>query len=243
MPGLGKEDVITHRYLRNAGEPTYDVEERRYINVSSDLRDDVDIDALFTRFYQTNRWGSEETRSGTGSERSRMQQVVRDLSRLIRDLNIRSVLDAPCGDFNWMQDVGLAGVDYTGCDIVEELIEINCARYRRQGTTFQKLDFTVDPLPRADLILCRDAFVHFSYQRVSAALEKFCASGSKYLLTTSFVKTETNIDIHTGWWRPINLQRPPFCLPEPLDMLSDGDSDDLYKDKVLALWDLEALPC
>jgi hypothetical protein len=240
--GLGKRTSLTPRYIRNAGEPVYDVEKRRYIDVS-DLPDDADLNAVFTRIYRTNRWGSDETRSGAGSERSRMQQVITDLNKLIRDRSIRSVLDAPCGDFNWMQDVSLDGASYIGCDIVADLISANSANYGGGGArSFRVLDFTVDQVPKADLILCRDALVHFSYQHVFAALKHFHESGSKYLLTTTFPRTEQNDDIVTGWWRPINLEHPPFNLPKPLDMLPDGESDDLgYKDKILALWDLQAL--
>lgn len=231
---------MAHRYLHNAGEPAYDVEERRHINVS-DVTDDADLDALFTRFYRTNRWGSAETRSGPGSERARTEQVVRGLGKVLRDFGVRSLLDAPCGDLNWIRDVDLAGIGYTGCDIVEDLIAFNTARHGGPGMTFRKLDITVDPVPRADLILCRDALVHFSYRRMFAALANFRASGSKYLLTTTFTDTEKNSDIHTGWWRPVNLQLPPFSFPEPKEALPD-DSDHNYRDKVLALWDLQALP-
>ncbi|HEX6452655.1 MAG TPA: class I SAM-dependent methyltransferase [Trebonia sp.] len=240
MPEPGKdEDALAHRYIRNAGEPTYDVEERRHIDVP-ELCDGADIDALFTRFYQTNQWGSGETRSGPGSERARTRQVVRDLNRLIRDFGIRSMLDAPCGDFNWMRDVSLEAVDYLGCDIVEDMIAANSAKYGGWARTFKKLDITVDPMPQVDLILCRDTLVHFSYKRAFATLSNFRASGSKYFLTTTFRETEENVDIGTGWWRPINLQYPPFSFPEPKEVLLDH-SDDHYDDKVLALWDLQAL--
>lgn len=231
--------MVAHRYLHNAGEPTYDVRERRHINVS-DLTDDVDLDALFTRYYRTNQWGSAETRSGPGSERARTRQVVHGLSELIRDLGVQSLLDAPCGDLNWIRDVRLDGIEYTGCDIVEDLIEVNSAWHGGQARTFRKLDITVDPLPRADLILCRDTLVHFSYRHVFATLGNFRASGSRYLLTTSFTGTEENADIHSGWWRPVNLQLPPFSFPEPKETLAD-DSDHHYGDKILALWDLQAL--
>lgn len=231
---------LTPRYISNMGEPVYDIEMRRFIDVA-DLRDDADLNAVFTTIYRTNRWGSEETRSGAGSERSKMRQVVADLEQLIHDLGIRSVLDAPCGDFNWMQDVSLDGASYIGCDIVAELINANSAKYGGREYTFQVLDFTADQVPKADLILCRDALVHFSYQHVFAALKHFHDSGSKYLLTTSFLKTRENVDIVTGWWRPINLLEPPFSLPKPIDMVFDGESDDFYDDKFLALWDLQAL--
>lgn len=231
---------MTPRYIRNAGEPVYDVTERRYIDVAN-LPGNADLSTVFTTIYRTNRWGSDETRSGAGSERSRMKQVVADLGGLIRDLGVKSMLDAPCGDFNWMQDVDLDGVSYTGCDIVADLISANSARHGGQSRSFRVLDFTVDPVPYADLILCRDILVHFSYQHVFAALKHFHDSGSKYLLTTTFPDTRTNVDIATGWWRPVNLECPPFDLPKPLHSLADGESDDFYDDKVLALWDLQAL--
>lgn len=231
---------MSHRYIRNAGEPVYDVEERRYIDVP-DLHDDTDLKAVFTTIYRTNRWGSDETRLGTGSERARMKRVIDDIGLLIREYSIRSVLDAPCGDFNWMQDVSLDGASYIGCDIVADLINANSAQHGGPERSFRMLDFTVDAVPEADLILCRDALVHLSDGHVLKALRHFRDSGSKYLLTTTFRRTEANSSMLTGWWRPINLQRPPFRLPEPLDTLPDGESDDFYKDKVLALWDLRDL--
>jgi hypothetical protein len=218
--------------------------ERRHIDVSG-LNDGADLNTVFTAIYRTNRWGSDETRSGTGSERARTQQVTRELSRLFRELSIRSVLDIPCGDFNWMQDVSLDGVRYSGYDIVAELISTNSARHGGPRRSFDVLDFTVDPVPardlNADLILCRDALVHLSYQHIFAALKHFHDSGSRYLLTTSFLDTRANVDIGPGWWRPINMQLAPFNLPEPLRVLTDKESDDFYADKVLALWDLRAL--
>ncbi|MGX1880460.1 class I SAM-dependent methyltransferase [Streptomyces sp. NPDC055287] len=215
--------------------------ERRHIDVAQ-AHDEPALPDLFTAIYRTNRWGSGETRSGPGSEVQRMKGVITLLGELVRDLGIRSVLDAPCGDFNWMQYVDLGGASYTGGDIVAELIEDNAQRHRAAGRTFQLLDFTAERVPRVDLILCRDALVHFSYQHVIEALTRFRDSGSRFLLTTTFAHTLTNTDILTGWWRPINLRLAPFGLPEPLRVLRDDESDDFYDDKVLALWDLRQIP-
>lgn len=75
---------------------------RRYVEVS-DARDEANLHDVFTDIYRTNRWGSDETRSGPGSELLRMKRVIAQLGELNRDLGVSSVLDAPCGDFNWMQ--------------------------------------------------------------------------------------------------------------------------------------------
>jgi hypothetical protein len=128
-----------------------------------------------------------------------------------------------------------------GCDVVPDLIEANIAQHGRKRRSFMELDFTVGPVPYAQLILCRDALVHLPYQHIIAALKHFRGSGSRYLLTTTFPDTRENEDICTGWWRPVNLQLPPFSLPEPIRTLSDKESENHYPDKVLALWDLQAL--
>jgi len=234
--------------MRNPGEPRYNAETRRHEVEGADrvqgadLDDRTDLGAVFSEIFRTNQWGSAETLSGEGSERSKMKNLIDKFDHLMRDLGIKSVLDAPCGDFNWMQNINLDEIEYSGCDIVADLISINTDKYGKEGKrSFQVLDFTVESVPRADLILCRDALVHLPDRHVFKALENFCASGSKYLLTTTFPGTPENETIQAGWWRPINLQNPPFNLPCPKRCLSDADSDGEHPDKILALWNLEDL--
>lgn len=63
--------------------------------------------------------------SGSGSEITQTESFIKDLEKLLNDLEIRSLLDIPCGDLNWMQKVNLSNIDYCGADIVEELIKSN----------------------------------------------------------------------------------------------------------------------
>lgn len=72
-------------------------------------------------------------------------------------------------------------------------------------------DITVNPLPTADLILCRDCLVHLSFAHIDAALANFRASGARWLLTTTFPMIEENVDCEDGDWRALNLTLPPFC--------------------------------
>lgn len=60
------------------------------------------------------------------------------------------MLDAPCGDFNWMRFVDLGKTHYIGCDIVPEVIETNGMRYADRE--FHALDLAAEPLPNVDLI-------------------------------------------------------------------------------------------
>jgi hypothetical protein len=155
---------------------------------------------------------------------------------------VQSILDLPCGDFNWMRHVDLSTTQYIGGDIVAPIIAQNNSHYAQPGRRFERIDMLRDPLPRADLILCRDGLVHFSFADIARALAAMQKSGSVYLLVTTFMEHPRNQDMPTGGWRPLNLALPPFCFPTPLQILSDARPDGTYPDKALALYRLADLP-
>ena len=194
---------------------------------------------VFTHIYRTNAWQSAESRSGPGSTLQRCRPVIRALVDLLQALSIRSLLDAPCGDFNWMKEVPLGNVSYLGIDVVPELIERNRSLYA--GREFRCLDMTRGPLPRADMIFCRDGLVHLSFEDVHKALAVFKQSGSRYLVATTFPARSANGDIITGDWRPLNLELAPFHLPPPLRLVNDGCLIPEYTDKALAVWQLDQI--
>jgi hypothetical protein len=196
---------------------------------------------VFTTIYRNNGWQGTESVSGRGSDSIQTRGIRSQLPALLNNLGVKKMLDLPCGDFNWMAQVDLEGIEYIGADIVAGLIRRNAARHSGKGVRFRRLDLAADKLPRTDLILCRDCLVHFSLDDVFRALKNICASGSKYLLTTTFPDRTANRDIVTGAWRPLNLQVAPFSLPPPLALIVEGctEGGDAYKDKSLGLWRIE----
>ena len=211
-------------------------------------------EAVFSNIFATNTWGSTESVSGAGSELQNTAQLIRELPHLMRELRVQSMLDAPCGDFNWMQHVELNGVDYHGADIVEALVQRNAERFTTPTRQFSKRDILADALPAVDLILCRDCLFHFSHADVFKALRNFVASRSKWLLTTTFTyrALPRNGDIATGGWTAINLELPPFNLPPPRRLIIEGNVTEaiIYpspsgplqfpqNDRCLGLWLLE----
>lgn len=192
----------------------------------------------FTAIYRRNAFGGRDSVSGPGSDVHQTRIVARELPALCNDLNITSMLDIPCGDFHWMKSVDLQHCDYTGADIVEELVQKNQERYARDGVRFQYANLIEDHLPRVDLVFCRDCLVHFSFADVLSALESVCKSQSEYLLTTTFTGMRDNRDIVTGQWRAINLELAPFALPKPLKTIVEEctECDGAYEDKALGLW-------
>jgi len=195
---------------------------------------------IFTRIFETNAWAGKDSVSGSGSDTYQTEIIVKELAVLFVDYRISSVLDIPCGDFHWMKNVDLGGVDYKGADIVRDLIQQNTRRYGRDSIQFKRLDLIGDMLPTADLILCRDCLVHFSFADVFRALNNVCSSGARYFLTTTFTERLDNDDIATGQWRVLNLQAPPFMLAKPVRLINEGCSEGngAYKDKSLGLWEI-----
>lgn len=195
---------------------------------------------VFSDIYRRNRWQDEESRSGTGSNLAETEALRRQLPEVLAVLGAATLLDAPCGDFHWMSAVDLGGVSYVGVDIVPELIEQNRARFGDGRRVFEVADVVRDPLPAADVVMCRDCLVHLSFDDGIRALSNLRAGGASYLLTTTFPDRVANYDKHTGGWRPLNLCAPPFNLPAPMQLLNEGCTvgAGAYADKSLGLWRL-----
>ena len=210
----------------------------------ADLLHGRPADEIFSYIYQTNLWGSVESHSGEGSELGATALLRRRIPALLRRVGARRLLDAPCGDFGWMDHVNLGGIDYCGVDIVDELVRRNTARYGGAHRRFVQADLITDPLPTADVILCRDCLVHLSYPQILDSFANFRASGATYLLTTTFVELDANIDVATGDWRPLNFCLPPFRMPPPVDVIVEGctEAGGAYSDKSLGLWRVADLP-
>jgi hypothetical protein len=203
---------------------------------------------VFRRMYRLNRWSSPESASGVGSDLEQTAAVRRELPALLARHQIKSLVDAPCGDLFWLRQVaGLELDSYIGVDIVPELVDRLSSATPIPNAEFRRLDVVSDPLPKADAILCRDLLVHLNYQQIYRCLRNFRASGSTYLLVTTFPHW-ANADIASGRWRPVNLRAEPFSFPEPLDGIVEGNTQPSarlgisYEDKSLALWRLADLP-
>jgi hypothetical protein len=147
------------------------------------------------------------------------------------------MLDVPCGDFNWMRAVDLTGVSYIGGDIVPALISRNLERYARPGVTFRALNAARDPLPKVDLILCRDLAIHLSFASIKRVLANVHASGSTWLAVSTYPGCTTNLNVRTGGYRDVNFQAAPFHLPAPTRLIRDepGDTDTQHT-KYLGVW-------
>jgi hypothetical protein len=171
-----------------------------------------------------------ETRSGDASTLAATADLRPALGNWLRAQGVRSLVDAGCGDFNWMQAVDLGGLDfYLGYDIVPELIARNQQLYgSRRGHFFAVADVARTPLPASDAILCRRVLCDMPEDEALRALAGFRASGARYLIASTRA--------YTGDDAPLarDLLAAPFDLPRPRAFVLDGNG------AVLGVWPLAA---
>jgi hypothetical protein len=191
---------------------------------------------IFGSIYRDREWDTGETVSGPGSTIRYTEELRIALPALLKKWKIRSLLDAPCGDFHWMSQTKLEGVEYTGADVVTELIESNRKLY--PGVKFLVADITKDWLPKTDAVLCRDCFIHLSNRQIKMAIQQFKTSGIRYMIASTY-PVEINEEIPTGYYRPVNLVKGPFNLPAPLALIKDYPEGEV--ERYLGVWELNQI--
>jgi hypothetical protein len=209
--------------------------------ISSLIRKNFLPDAdYFKKIYDGHLFGNSSSASGPGSTLEKTKFLRQEIQDLIQTLNLVTIGDVPCGDLAWMSKLDLDGIEYTGYDIVPELIDK--LRINFPEKHFDIHDATNDVLRSFDLIICRDLLVHLTNEQVLMVLDNFRSSGSRYLLTTTFTSHKKNqelrVPVRGVGWRPINLELEPYCLGKPVKVITEvsQQSGKRYSDKSLGLW-------
>lgn len=196
--------------------------------------------SAFTSIYKNRLWSGSESASGEGSGLRFTESIRSTLPKLFADLQVQTLLDAPCGDFCWMKEVPLELKQYFGIDIVRPLIERNASLYGSDERHFLLRDLVHDELPRADLILCRHLLIHLTFEEGLGVIRNFRRTGAHYLLISDQPQvTSNNKILRTGSFRPLNLRLGPFSFPAPITFLDDSAAAD--GSAILALYPLQQL--
>jgi len=195
-------------------------------------------ESRFKQIYKTNYWANEESLSGGGSTLNATRKVKESLENFILDHGIVSILDVPCGDFNWMKHVDLK-IPYVGGDIVNDLVIQNQKAFENDQRKFQVIDLTSSRLPQCDLVFTRDCLNHLSISDIQLALGNILACGARYLAVTQYPNETVNRDQKSGFtYRPLNFCLPPFNWPKPLAIYDEESHLGQY----LAFWRILDIP-
>jgi len=184
-------------------------------------------------FYGDAKWPPKDIRKLSGSGAGSYLGLASETSlRILKDTilshGVRSVVDIPCGDVNWILDSYVTDTLplYVGLDIVDAVITSNNKRYsHHENKHFFLWDATHCDLPKFfnvttsteqhfDLVHVRDVIQHMP---LGQGVKYFCGifrSGAKLLVTTTYPKIVKNKDLQTeGDWYKNNLELEPFSFP------------------------------
>lgn len=212
----------------------------------------------FERVYAEGRWlhgidgalcGSGWSDVTAGQGEKAMYAVV----DVVSSMEIRSIVDIPVGDGCFSgallsvlrNQSATQTLEYVGMDIVLKLIDSNRARYGNKYTQFVHTDILAANarLPPADLIFSRQMLQHLCNQDVLRFIDLVARSSARFAMLTTFHTDEsfanTDIGCHSGGFRPQDLTKPPFNLPDPIMLFSENYPTDMRVG--LGLWSIRTL--
>jgi SAM-dependent methyltransferase len=171
-------------------------------------------DALdaFRQIYESDHW---KGGSGEGSQVAATEPYRRVLASVLGGCDIRTVVDAGCGDWQFSRLIDWSGKRYLGVDIVPEMIAGNRQSFASESIEFIAGDVRAQRLPKADLLLCKDVLQHWDVESIAVFLSRNLRRYRYALITNDIASIHVgsemlNADIPIGHWRPIDLECPPF---------------------------------
>lgn len=198
-----------------------------------------EINPDIKKWFRKGRWvaGGGETHSGAGSTLLYTEKLRNELPLLLEHHRVKTLLDAPCGDFNWMRAIDLGDVQYIGMDIADDIVSEVRTRYESDRRRFIVGDITRTRLPRVDLMLCRDCLFHLMYSQIEEFFDNFRRSKIPLLLLTSHHIAKNRDIERAGRFRQLNMRKEPFGLPEPLAAIDDWIEG--HPRRYVGLWNRE----
>ena len=200
----------------------------------------MDQKRVFTDIYNTNAWnGHWQTRDGYGSSLIYTQSIRASLMPFMRKWGTKTFLDASCGECKWITALPWPpDINYIGGEIVEAKIERLKQEY--PSTDFRVLDIISDPLPAADMWMCRDTLFHFPFAAIYQTMLNFTNSNIKFLLLSHHPNGE-NRDISFSDFFEMNVLKEPFNFPPPLDFIDDSYMPSGCPERQMYLYDRETI--
>jgi hypothetical protein len=180
-----------------------------------------EIKEAFTKVYKTNGWGSPESipgrknkkfysGGGTDPDNDKDNIYINTLQSYIDREDIKSVIEIGCGDWEVSSRIDWSSVNYTGYDVVEDLIEYNNNNYSKENVRFIcNSNIITENNITADLLIVKDVFQHLppSYY---VDFIKSIPTNFKYNLITNDFSNNSNIEF--GGYTGNDFSKDPFNM-------------------------------
>jgi SAM-dependent methyltransferase len=201
---------------------------KRIISCKKRIRySQLSVGAAFSEIYRTGAWGGNPGTffSGRGSVDAFSIPYCQIVAAFVQSHSVSSIVDIGCGDFrvgSTLLRFIIDEIQYTGIDIVPDLVAYNQTYFEDATVRFHCLDVIEDKPPAGTLCLLRQVLQHLSNSEISRVLSN-CAE-FRYLLVTEHVAVgkgsgRPNIDKSHGPDTRIDLDgsgvfidKPPFSL-------------------------------
>jgi SAM-dependent methyltransferase len=174
----------------------------------------------FNGIYASGKWaksGDGKGTSGPGSSLEATAEYRAFLENFIKTHDVKSVVDAGCGDWSFSSKINWGQAHYTGFDISTDVIDDVRKRHGNKAVQFEVGNIT-ESLPSADLLLCKDVLQHLPNELVLKFIKNNLKTGKyKWAIITND-RQAGNGDIAPGEHRPIDLGKPPFEVKALVDL-------------------------
>jgi 2-polyprenyl-3-methyl-5-hydroxy-6-metoxy-1,4-benzoquinol methylase len=184
----------------------------------------------FENIYKKGGWNHNIyniPRSGPGSSLNYTNEIRTFLNNFISENFINTVCDLGCGDLNWIKHTKAFNVDYTGIDIVENLIIEH--KINHPTKKFYTKDIISESVTEEneifDLIIIRDVIFHIKIKDIFSLFENI-KNKFKYILITS-CNNSINEDNHDPncHFSKVNLEIEPFNKTKGKIVADESHSD------------------
>ena len=188
----------------------------------------TDHKTAFTKVYETCAWGDnkDDGYKGSSGEGSSVEYNIGTYIPFIRAFfkikDIKSVVDAGCGDWRCGPFIYKDDVKYTGVDAYEPLITRNSECWSQH--TWLHLNVFADrsELPSADVLILKDVIQHWTTEEIYTFLDDITTSKKyKYVLITNCCMQSKDDDdipdhcIDTYRFRPLTATMLPLKKYSP----------------------------
>jgi 2-polyprenyl-3-methyl-5-hydroxy-6-metoxy-1,4-benzoquinol methylase len=192
-----------------------------------------DLKTKFTNTYQRGLWSDGESMSGHGSSMIWTENIRTNLVRIIKERKIETIFDCSCGDWNWMKEISGNFQNYTGNDIVEDIVVTNNRRFGNERIRFVNGDM-VESLKKlndksVDLVICRHTLEHLTLEYCLEVIGQI-KRVSKFSLITSTSSSDNDrankqLTVNGHDARQIHLESYPFAsvLGAPVESFWDSE--------------------
>ena len=174
------------------------------------------MEKIFKNIYDNKIWGGG---SGTGSKYTPDNKFyLKVMGEFLEKFNLKTICDIGCGDWEIMKHFDFDGVDYTGFDIVDSVIEFNRKNYGKENVRFV-CENMMDNIPKGfDLVVIKDVLQHHNDIVVETFLDEvlkhnnyvFIVNGYKFMRKpekNTWTKRVLDKKYH---YHPIDLTRKPL---------------------------------